>query len=96
MDFALLLGVDGLCLGCRWTFVCWQASSCTPLLRFLLEVIYECVLDSGLTLTALQSSQNKTGIYLAVSSEMDGFVTSQHCRTPLSEWILGRRGVGLG
>ena len=68
------------------------------MLRHLLEVIYECVVDSGLPLSELQ--QTKTGIYLACfGSDTDFTETSRELtangNNSLSEFLLGLKSYWL-
>ncbi|KAK7501561.1 hypothetical protein BaRGS_00006992, partial [Batillaria attramentaria] len=75
-----------------WSITDSEASGSNPVLRHLLEVVYEAILDSGLTLNDLQSESSPTGLFLAVSAELDGLTTSQPSRgfyTPTSSEMPG-------
>ncbi|KAL3859308.1 hypothetical protein ACJMK2_009533, partial [Sinanodonta woodiana] len=54
----------------------FEANHMNPMLRHVLEVVYECIIDSGLTYHELQ--RERTGVYLAVfGSDMDLIETSR-------------------
>ena len=57
--------------------ILFQANDLNPLLRHLLEVTYECVVDSALSLEELQHT--KTGLYLAIFGSDTDFIETSTC-----------------
>ncbi|KAK3611423.1 hypothetical protein CHS0354_027151 [Potamilus streckersoni] len=54
----------------------FEANHMNPMLRHVLEVVYECIVDSGLTYHELQ--RERTGVYMAIfGSDMDLLETSR-------------------